>query len=327
MSLGFVSAALLLTLAAPLTAEAQTAGKVYRIGYLDGGSSESPRAQDARSRLPELLRRHGYVEGQSVVIEWRWGGPDRDRLQELADDLVRLNVDAIMARSGAIAAAIRATKTIPIVMIGANLPVEAEIQPKPRARVGMLRGRPITRRRLPPSFLRSLKTSSRKLGGSPFSMTLAPPGCSCIKAGRTTRLRCSVWPFTTSTCGVLRISRQPSIVLPRADQMRSMSCPPRQSVLTCRVSWASRGREGSRRRGLREPSLTREAFSTTDPILGISGSALVACVDRILRGARPAEFPVEEPLKYELVVNQPTARALGVTIPPSLLLRADEVIQ
>ena len=128
MSLGFVSAALLLTLAAPLTAEAQTAGKVYRIGYLDGGSSESPRAQDARSRLPELLRRHGYVEGQSVVIEWRWGGPDRDRLQELADDLVRLNVDAIMARSGAIAAAIRATKTIPIVMIGANPPVEAESQ-------------------------------------------------------------------------------------------------------------------------------------------------------------------------------------------------------
>ncbi len=323
----FIGAVTLGLLTAPLSAGAQQTGKVWRIGYLQ----TSPR--EAQAHLIQAfeggLRERGYTPGRDIVIEYRFADGSVERLPELAADLVRLKVDVIVTGvNPPTIAAKKATTTIPIVMAGSYNPVEdglvaslahpggnvtgltldagAEIQTKrlqllreinPKlSRVATLSGIGMSYN---PSQVRVLEDTGRGLG-----ITILPVefrgagdvGDAFAKIGR-------------ARVGGLIVFGGP-LVLEQMARIASLAVKNRLPAIF-------NGRQYTRDGGLMS-----YGADTADQWRRAAGY-----VDRILKGAKPADLPVEQPTKFELVINLKTAKALGLTIPQSLLLRADELIQ
>jgi putative ABC transport system substrate-binding protein len=313
-------------LAAPLATEAQPAAKVPRIGVLLGGSPGD-------SRLPEAFRQGlrglGYVEGRNISIEFRFAEGRLERFPELASELVRLQVDVILAPGSAAALAARkATATIPIVLVTAGNPVgDGLIQSFAR----------------PGGNATGLTNSAGpEIGGKLLELLKeAVPTVSRVAVlwNPLTAPHTIMLKETEAPARALGLTLQPvsarrpdeidgafaAMARARADGLIVLSDPMFASVRVRIADLAAKGRL---------PAMYQQAEHTEAGGLMSYGPSVpdlfrraAAYVDRILKGAKPADLPVERPTKFALVINLRTAKALGLTIPSAVLARADEVIQ
>jgi putative ABC transport system substrate-binding protein len=312
--------------AAPLAAEAQQAGRLYRIGLLLPGG---PSAQS--STFHQGLRERGYVEGQNLVLESRWAEHHYERLPGLAAELVEANVDVIFASTSQSArAAQQATGTIPIVFETLSDPVAIGLVPSLARPGGNMTGVSGLSAQLNAKRLEVLKDAVPRIKRVAIlhNPTLLNEVISSI-------LR-EVEPAARSLGLEWRAveARQPAD-LPGifADMKRrrvdgfvvvedSMLFGARSRIVRLAEQHHLPGIYSVSRRTAEAGGLLFYGFEVDD-----LWRRAAHYVDRILKGAKPGDLPVEQPTKIELIINLKTAKALGLTIPPSLLARADEVIQ
>jgi putative ABC transport system substrate-binding protein len=309
----------------PVAAKAQQPGKRPTLGFLGSNTpaTQSPWTVAFAHRLREL----GWIEGRTVAIEYRWTEGRSERAAEIAAELVRLNVDVIFTSGTAsVAAARRATSIIPIVFAAAADPVGAGLVAslaKPGGNVtGLSVQQPdLAGKRL--EILREVVPGLRRLAilanvGAPGSMLDLTE---VLASARTLDL------------GVARIEVQRAediapafdVVRGRADALYVVS-DPLMTVHRLRINTLALGARLPTMHALREyvEAAGLMSYGPNFPDLFRRAAELV---DRILRGAKPGDIPVAQPIKFDLVINLTTAKALGLDIPPSLLARADEVIE
>jgi len=312
---------------APLAAEAQQAGKVYRIGIL-GEKGSDP----AEARLWQAfrlgLREHGWIEGENILIESRWAEGNAARYPELAADLVRLNVDLIVTRGSThVQGAKKATFSLPIVFVVHADPVGTGHIASLARPGGNITG------------LALLQTDLNAKGLE--ILTAAVPGAKRIAV---------LWsPDTPSHTPALKALEEAARTLQvqlqavgartgseLEDAFSAMARAHAQAVLVLAYSGfiAERQRVAELALRYRLPTM----FAVRDHV---EAGGLISYgadygdlfrrgaiyVDKILRGAKPSELPVEQASKFELVINLKTANALGLTLPQSILLQANEVIK
>jgi len=313
--------------AMPLAVRAQATGKAYRIGYLSASSPTA--ARHLLDAFRQALHELGWVEGQNIVIDYRFSEGSLERLPDLAAELVRLKMDVIVAAPAAPAVAAKnATGTTPIVMIGVSDPVGQ-------------------------GLIASLARPGGNVTGLSYSV-----GHEIF--GKQLGLLKEVVPKVRRVA-VLSNPATPSLVPAiREVQVAARSLGVQLQLLEARgpdefdVAFASMAKErvgallvlvdpvfnlhGTRLADLAAKSRLPAAYTNRLPVeagglmsYGPSFSDLwrraAGYVDKILKGAKPADLPAEQPTKFELVINLKTAKALGLSIPQALLLRADEVIQ
>ena len=315
-------------LVAPLAAGAQPAQKVYRIGLMADTPPRTPDLERLWDALRQGLGEHGYVEGQNLIITRRYSEGNDARSAEVAAELVRMNVDLILtASSSATHAAKQATSTIPIVMLNVSIPERQNLvaslarpggnitgisnQVGGEASVKML------------EFLRDGLSNLSKIG-----ILWNPDNQASAISFRESEL-----PATQS----LRIAVV-SIEVRRADDLDSAFAAvarERPGALWAHLNMAPhRARILEFAAGRRLPLVSHGRFWADAGALMTYGPDTAdlfrrgaSYVARILKGAKPTDLPVEQPTKFELVINLKTAKALGLTIPPSLLQRADQLIE
>ncbi len=319
-------------LAGPLPAEAQQAGKVYRIGYLGVGSSPlttTPFYIGLRQGLREL----GYVEGQNLVIEVRSDEGKPKRRPEMAAELVRLKVDVIVTQGGSprlIRVAQEATRTIPIVMTGVHIdPVAAGLV------VSLAR---------PGGNITGLTNLAAKLHTKQLELLKeAFPRISRVAI---------LWPRPHQHHGMKEVE---AVGQALGIQIQSLVVTGRRSIsLESAFSAISRERSdgllvtasgltlipGRRARIIeftakrRLPTIyAQRQFVDTGGLMSYGTDfqhlyrRVATYVDKILKGAKPADLPVERPTKFDLIINLKTAKQIGVTIPPEVIFRANKVIK
>lgn len=308
---------------APLATEAQPARR-RRIGFLGNGdpTTMSPQVEAFRRGLSEL----GWIDGQNLTIEYRWAEANPDRLPALVAELVQAKVDVIvLSGSPAIRAAKRATSTIPIVFVVLADPVTSGFVPSLARPGGNLTGlasqfEEIVAKQLqlvkevvpnlswivllhhahgPPAILTAAESAARSLGLSSRSLTIAK------EADFETAFKLA----QSERTGAMHVLPSPYFAAQRA----------RLIELAARY---------------RLPAFYELSLFVHDGGLMSYGPSITAMygraasyVDRILKGAKPGDLPIERPARFELVINIKTAKALGITVPQSLLLRADEIIE
>ena len=310
-------------LAAPLAAQAQQAGKVWRIGYL-GPSRPAAPFTEFRQALGKL----GYVEGKNLILEQRYAEDQLERLPRLAAEIVNLHVDVLVTiATPATLAAKAATATIPIVMLAGD-PVGVGIVQSLNRPGGNITGLALNNVEVAAKRLQLLAEAVPRLSRVAVLANQMNPTFTALQAGQTRK--------AAERMGVavqLVEARGPGGL---ADAFVAMSREHAEAAIilpdpTFRV-------HGKR---IAELALQHRLPSTADDRRFIEAGGLLAYapdydeinrrmawfVDRVLKGAKPAELPVEEPTKFELLINLKTAKALGLRIPPSLLLRADQVIE
>ena len=308
----------------PLAAFAQQPSKIWRIGFLSPSSRGNVRAYDKfMAGLLEL----GYVEGKNFVIEWRGADGMNERLPNLAAELVALKVDAIMAASlAASIAAQRATTTIPIVFAGVSDPVGVGLVASLARPSGNITGMANGATEISGKLVEYLRAVLPKL--SRVAMLMNPGGSNPLflqqvqAAAKTVGMSVSVFEASTpaqidaafasmarARLGALIVS--PSVLFGERDQQIAQL--------------EAKGR-------LPAIHVLASLTDSNAPLMRYGANILETYrdaarqVDKILKGAKPAEIPVEQPTRFELVINRKAARALGLDIPQSLLLRADRVI-
>jgi putative ABC transport system substrate-binding protein len=313
-------------LAAPLAAEAQRAAKVYRIGFLSGSSAAASKVFVEQFR--QGLRELGYVEGQNIIIEYRWADGQPGRLPQLATDLVRIVPDLIVAATSQPAmAAHNATASIPIVMINVGDPVYlglATSLARPGKNLTGLTsfGPELATKQL--ALLKEVVPEVKRIAvlfnpGNPLN----PPWLRDTEAAART-LAVQLQPLSiTGPDDVATAFRDAmksgaGAVLVAAEQVVNL-----QSAQISALALSNRLPTMFGNRLLMD-SGGLMAYSID---FAVPYRRAATYVDKILKGAKPGDIPIEEPTKFELVINLKTAKALGLTIPQSLLLRADEVIE
>jgi putative tryptophan/tyrosine transport system substrate-binding protein len=314
--------------AAPFAAEAQHAGKVYRIGWLSAPTRAS--VENALQAFLRALRELGWVEGQNLIVEYRWAEGNVERLPDLAAELVRRKVDVIVAPAGSAAlAAKNATSSIPIVMIAPSDPVEMGLVASLRRPGGNITGTTFTPgREIFGKQLQILKETVPNASRVAILSNPADPSFALQMmreveaAARSLRIRLQhveargPEEFDSAFAAMAR-ERAEALLLPGGSTFLVHRTRLAELALKGRLPTMYSFRENVEAGGL-----MAYAVNMAD----ITGHAAVY-VDKILKGAKPADLPVEQPTKFELVINMKTAKALGLTIPQSILLRADEVIQ
>jgi putative tryptophan/tyrosine transport system substrate-binding protein len=312
-------------LAAPLAAEAQKTGKVYRVGFLEVVAATSNTTNLAAFR--QGLRELGYVEGQNFVIEYRSADGRAERFPDLADELVRLKVDVIVTRgTQAALAAKHATGTIPVVMASSGGPLATGLAASLAHPGGNVTGLSAFATEIQGKQLELVKEIVPRIARIGFLFNMSNPvrqaewkaaeslarsaglQAQLIDARTARDLEAALEAATRHRIGALVVGVDAQIQANRAEIA--------QSLIRRHLPSMSREREfveagGLMSYGVHYPDLYRRA---------------AAYVDKIFKGAKPADLPVEQPTKFELVINLKTAKDLGLTIPQSLLLRADEVL-
>ena len=309
-------------------AQAQQPKKVPRIGYL---SPLDPATESARSEAIRLaLRELGYIEGQNIATEYRYAEGKLDRLPELAAELVRLKVDIIVAAGTdrVVREAKNATKTIPIVMGGGADPVEAGLVESLARPGGNVTGISNLGRELGGKRLELLKEAVPKLARVAVLYDPAIPSTVL-----------DVKEVLPVAARALRLTLQPWEVRSADDFDRVFASMGKQRpdglyVASGPLIRPNRKRIAGFTLKSRLPSMyyNREFVNAGGLMsygadLADSYRRVAYFVDRILKGAKPADLPVEQPTKFELVINLKTARQIGLTIPQSMLYRADKVIK
>jgi len=312
---------------APLAGEAQTAGKVPQIGYLVLSPLADPPSAE-RTAFLEGLRGLGYVAGQNIIIQYRSANWNRELLPDLAAELVDLKVDAIVAVPGAVEAARDATKWIPIVVPGLADPVENKLVTSLARPGGNITGTgAATTAEMSGKHLELLKEAIPKLSRVAVLWNPATQGAS-------RQLR-----EAQSAATMLRLTLQPHEVqdpndFPRAWSAMTRSRPDALLIFVSPLLTAYRPiivEFANKQRlptmfGVRADVEAGGFISYSADLADIFRRAAYY-VDRILKGAKPADLPVEQPTRFELVINLKTAKALRLTIPQTLLLRADQLIE
>jgi putative tryptophan/tyrosine transport system substrate-binding protein len=309
-------------------AEGQETRKIPRVGYLT--STEPPYETFRKESIRQALRELGYIEGQNIAIEYRYAEGKMDRLPELAAELVRLNVNVIVAAGGdgVIRAANNASKTIPIVMTGQGSdPVESGLVKSLSRPGGYITGVTNLLVQLGDKRLELLKEAVPKIARV---AVLYVPG------DRTHGLELKEVQSAAPALGVniqtreVRGANDFDSVFSAVDKDR----PDALHVLGGSLMRDNRKRIIGFASKRRLPSVydTRRAVDAGG--LMSYGADLVDSyrrvawyVDKILKGAKPADLPVEQPRKFELAINLKTAKQIGLTIPPNVLARADRVIK
>ncbi len=311
-------------LAAPLTAEAQQVGKVFRIGVL----SQSAAGESAAEALREGLRERGYVEGRNIAIEWRGAGARAVRFSDFAAELVRLKVDIIVAaNTPQVAAAQRATKTVPIVMVHPSDPVGLGFVSSLARPGGNVTGLSGLASELQGKLMQLLKETIPNV--SRVAVLWDP-----TESGRRAQVR--EFEAAALTVGVrpqlLEVRRSSEVDSAFAAMTRERADAVLVGANATIFAERARIAEHAVQRGL--PTICLQSWYVEAGCLMSYGAHFpdlyrraAYYVDKILKGAKPAELPVEQPTKFELVINLKTARALGLPIPQSLLLRADQIIE
>ena len=316
-------------LALPFSARAQQPKKVPLIGYLSNGDVASDFARAEGIRL--ALRERGYIEGQNIAIEYRYAQGKRDRLPELAGELVRLKVDIILAASGdfLIQAAKNATKTIPIVMVGAGSdPVEAGLIESLARPGGNVTGFTNLGRELGGKRLELLKEAVAKLARvAVLYEPASPPSVIELKeylpaAARALKLTIQPWEVRSSddfekVFAALNKQRPDGLYVIGSALMGAN----RQRI----VGLALKGRLPSMYQSKQDVEAGGLMSYGADQ--AESYRRVAYYIDRILKGAKPADLPVEQPMRFELIVNLKTAKQIGMTIDPNLLARANKLIK
>ena len=316
-------------LASVLFVQAQQPKKVSQIGYLSATdpASESTRAEAIRLSLRDL----GYVEGQNIAIEYRYSEGKQDRQPELAAELVRLKVDIIVVTGGTgqTRAAKNATKTIPIIMVGAGRdPVEAGLIESLAHPGGNVTGITSLNRELGGKRLELLKEAVPKVARVAVLYDPAAPAAVLDvrevlpAAARALKLILQPWEVRTSedfdTVFAAMGKQRPDglYVTPTplmANNLRRIA----GLALKSRLPSVYGNKEFADAGGL--------MYYGADQAESYKRAAYF--VDRILKGAKPADLPVEQPTKFEFIVNLKAAKQIGLTIPPNVLARADKVIR
>ena len=307
-------------------ADAQQPKKSPRMGYL---STLDPTRESTRAEAIRLaLRDRGYIEGQNIAIEYRYTEGRPDRYPELAAELVRLKVDIIVVAGGAgmVRAAKNAAKTIPIVMVGAGAdPVEGGLVESLARPGGNVTGITNLNRELGGKRLELLQEAVPKLAR--VAVLYEPPNVREVKevlpvAARALKLTIQPWEvrgaddFDRVFAGLSK-QRPDGLYVPPGPLFTTNRYRIVDFALTSRLPSMCSNREFVDAGGL----LSYGAD------LADSYRRVAYFVDRILKGATPADLPVEQPMKFELVINLKTAKHIGVTIPQSLLYRANRVIR
>ena len=320
----FASSALL---AAPLTSFAQPAQKVRRIGFLLPGAADSLAASLAQQRLRDSLKRIGYEEGRNLVIEKRYANDKLESLPALAQGLVDLKVELIVAAfNQPIAAARQATRTIPIVMLSVVDPVEN-------------------------GYVESLAHPGGNVTGTMWSgPELGGKLLQLLKEAAPSAVRVAILsnPSRGSEAWISETRRAAKLL---AMSIQEYQIPRVEDVVTALDRIAAGGSEalivlGDTNSNSRAGEIAAFATRRKLPSIGSSSIYLAAgglifygpdilhmfdrtayFVDRILRGAKPSDLPVEGPTKYELVLNMKSARAMGVKFTESFMVRVDRVIE
>lgn len=318
-------------LATPASVLAQPATNVRRVGFLSLDTPASVAGQQAQRDFPESLRRLGYRVGSNLVIDWRWANGRGANLDALAQSLVALKVDVIVARTNeSIEAAMRATRKIPIVMLNGNFPVETALVESYSKPGGNVTGtayispetvekqiqilKEVAPRTTRVAVLVNANTSDKPISrlyqasmeraGARFGMTFEyfqvgqPEGITAAlkKVGES---RADAFLYNGNS--LFRTRTDEIMAFLRVHKMISFGLIPTFAESGGLLHYA--------------PDI-REFFDRT-----------ASYVDRILKGAKPSDLPVEQPTKFELVVNLKTARALGISVPQTILVRADRVIE
>ena len=313
-------------LAAPLAAEAQQTQKAFRIGILGNISLAEPEGARLWGAFIQGLRDLGYVEGKNVTIEWRISEGNYERLPDLAAELVRLKVDVIVvpADQNALAAE-QATRAIPIVMIGN--PVGSGLVANLARPGGNITGLSVLARELVGKQLELLKELIPRLSSiavlwnpanPSHSLALEEARVAAQSLGIELQIPGARKPDEFEGAFAAMTRERVGAVLVLLDGMFLLH----QSRI---IDLAAKNRLPamySGRSDVAAGGLMEYAASLPDIF-----RRAAAYVDKILNGAKPADLPVEQPTKFELVINFKTAKALGITIPQSVLLRADEVLQ
>ena len=320
-----VVALTLILFAAPLVAEAQPAGKVPRVGIL---STPPLSSMMFLQQCPAALRDLGYVERQSIILEWRSADGTPDRAAALAVEFVRLKVDVIVAIVDTdILAAKRATTTTPIVMAAAQDPVGDGIVASLARPGGNVTGRTYLS---PETVGKSLQVLKETVPGIRRVMHLGSAGVPEV-ARNVTGAEAGARALGLTLQAVdLRRTGDVAHVLgeirrwqPDALYVAPLGIPAghRDAILKFAMEHRLPATYGTR--GMVELG----GLMAYLPSALESARRIAWYVDRILKGARPADLPVEQPQKYDLSINLKTARSLGLTIPQSILLQADELIE
>jgi putative tryptophan/tyrosine transport system substrate-binding protein len=320
----FLSAVSGSLLAAPLAAEAQSrAGKVPRVGILNSDTAQDARVGEFRDGLREL----GYVEGQNLLTIYRWADGRQDRLPALADELLASNVDVIVAIGASVWAAKRQTSTVPIVIAFSGDPVGTAMVSNLARPGGNITGLSFMSSDLAAKRLELLKQTFPRI--TRVAVLYLPAEVSTVPELRETEAAARMISVTLQPLAV----RNPGDLEPlfgaatreRADALL---------VFAHAFAFVHRDRiiELAARQRLPTMYGWREfvdvgGLMSYGPNVNTILRRAAGYVDRILKGAKPGDLPIEQPTKFELVINLKTAKALGLTIPPSLLLRADQVIE
>jgi putative ABC transport system substrate-binding protein len=321
----FVAGTGAVLLAAPLVAGAQQAGKVWRIGVLSPGPSTGPFSS---APLQESLRDLGYVEGVNLAVEWRNAEGKTERFDDLAADLVRLRVDVIIAIvPGATLAAKRSTASIPIVMVNTPDPVQLGLVVSLGRPGGNVTGTTTLSADLSSTQLELLKEAVPRavriavlwnpnnpwhplaLKGAETAARSLAVLLQVLEARRAEEFDSAFEAMTRKRAGAVLVLADPLTAFHRT-RLAELAIKRHLPAMFATRAYAEAG--GLMSYWAHQADLDRRVASY---------------VDRILKGAKPADLPIEQPTKFELVINLRTAKALGLTIPPSLLGRADDVIQ
>lgn len=311
---------------------AQTRGKVWRVGYLNLRAGPA----DPDDAFVRGMRDLGYVVGRNLLIEYRWAASDTSRLQALADELVQLNVDVIVtAAIPATSAAMRATNRIPIVMAAISDPVGLGL-------VGSL-GRPggnvtgmtlqsveLARKRL--QLIREMVPAAKRVGVVTMRIPEHLPEVNRVPA----RLLLSEMEAAAGPMGIglvaadLLDAGELPAAFARLERAQVQAVFVQANPATLQIQ-AQIAEQAARQRlpAMYELRSFAEAGGLVSygPDLQDMYRRAASFVDRIFKGAKPGDLPIDQPEKLELVINLKAAQPLGLTIPRSLLLRADEVIR
>ena len=313
-------------LAAPLAVEAQQPGQDSR-WWASSVTAPSTRPSWSIGALREGLRELGYVEGRTIALEYRFSGQKAETMPALAADLVRLNVDVLFA-TGVPSHQRRHRRLSTIPIVGVDLegdPVETGFIAsfaRPGGNVtGLFMDQPALTGKLL-GLLREVAPGARHIAVL-WDSTSGPYQVRAIKAAaQSLAIEVQVLEF--------RNPAELEVVLRQVTRGRARALIALSSALMASISKPVA--EFSARNRLPVISMTRRfpetgGLMSYGPDLSHFYRSTAAYVDKILKGAKPADLPVEQPTKFELVINLKTAKALGLTIPPSVLARADEIIQ
>jgi putative tryptophan/tyrosine transport system substrate-binding protein len=328
-AIGCIVMLILSLLVAPLATEAQLPSKVPRIGFLM--PLLTPERAHTLEAFRHRLRELGWIEGQNVAMELRYAeaGTDTARLPDLAADLVRLNVDVIVTVGGTTRIAQSATRTIPIVMVEARDPVEAGYVTslaQPGGNITGLAGlgAELSGKRLEilkqvvPPLSRVALLLNPTLGGSAAGNVRETQRAAqalgvavqVLEVRRPEDIEGAFAAVPQAGAGALLLLTDPRVLEPHLHNVVALAL---QSRLPAIYPWRMYVEAG----GLMSYGISLQEWYRR----------AATYVDKILKGAKPGDLPVEQPMQFEFIINLKTAQALGIMIPPSLLILADEVIK